>query len=295
MGGSQLFFILTATGCLTDMADHQPNAKDLRAARDRFRDLLSSDGSSESAFQSLFSDCPFILSNALPLHISPVDIIPQGKPGERGSDFLIYPQSIPFVYGAIEIKRPDTPIVTVPRKETIVLSRDSATAFAQAKASAAVLHHRIEGALPLCAIGGSAYLFVVVGLASELQYKANTERLRRQLRELLPANCTLLPYDTLLWLFELSVPPATYLLRPTLQWTPTRSPEWQAAADFCVDYARKNVAPDLPDITHFQSALHSAGYNHDHGFVLSLLSQLVDDGILVESDSTYPPWETLYR
>jgi len=276
------------------MAENQPKVSEVRAAQERFHELLSHEGSPESEFQSLFSSCPFILSNALPLQLFPADIVPQGKPGERGSDFLIYPQPIPLVYGAIEIKRPDTAIVTIPRKDTIILSRDSATALAQARDTARRLRRRIEGSLPLCAIGGSEYLFLIVGLAAELQRKADTKKLRRKLTRLLPANCKLVPYDTLLNLFERTITPVVYILKPATGWTLTRTPEWHAAAECCIDYIRKSREPDSPDIIHIQNALRDAGHNHDHGFVLNLVYQLVDDCVLGTTDSVYPPWETLF-
>ncbi len=276
------------------MKEREPTASQLREARERFRELLAREGSQEAEFQDLFSSCPFILSNALPLQLSPADIIPQGRLGECGADFLIYPQPIPLIYGAIELKRPDTVIVTVPRQDTIVLSRDSATALAQARETARRLQRRIDGSLPLCAIGGSEYLFLIVGVASDLQRKADTENMRRQLTELLPANCKLIPFDTLLNLFERTIPPIVYFLRPAIGQRPTRSPEWLAAAECCIVYVRKTRGPDSPDITHVQDALRKSGHNHDHAFVLNLLYELIDDGVLGTTDSLFPPWEALY-
>jgi hypothetical protein len=282
------------TDSTLEMSVQAPRARDLREAREEFRELLARGDSREEEFQRLFSRCPFILSEGLPLHLRSADILPQGKPGCRGADFLIYPQPLSLVYGAIEIKRPDTTIVTVPRKNTLVLSRDSATALAQAKETVMDLRGRIEGSLPLCAIGGREYLFLIVGLLDELRMKAATERLRRQLGVLLPANCQLIPYDVLLTLFEQAIPPVVYVLKPETDWVPARSAEWHAAAKACVDYIRETRGPNRPDITHIQSAMRDSGYPHDVGFALDVLGQLVKDGVICETDSLNPPWETLY-
>jgi hypothetical protein len=276
------------------MTEHRPKMGELQEAREQFRELLSREDTSESEYQSLFSRCPFILSTALPLQLFPTDIVPQGKPGERGADFLIYPQPTPLVYGAIEIKRPSTSILGVPRKDTIVLSRDSATALAQARESARRLRGAIEGSLPLCAIGGSEYLFLIVGLATELHRKVDTDHLRQQLTGLLPANCKLLPYDTLLNLFERTVPPPVYLLKPASGWVFPLSDEWSAAAKCCIEYIQKNARPDSPAVFEIIDALREAGHIDDFGLAHKFIDQLVKDQVLGEYDSLYPPFETLY-
>jgi hypothetical protein len=275
--------------------EHKPDIRQLHCARDRFRELLSREGSPESEFQDLFTSCPFILSETLPLKLRSVDIVPQAKPGARGADFLIYPRPIPFIYGAIEIKRPDTPILSIPRRDTLILSRDAATALAQARKSASLLKTRIEGSLPLCAIGDSAHLFLIVGLATELNRKINTNHLRQQLDSLLPPNSKLVPYDTLLGMFEREVPPIVYFLTPATEWLRPQSPEREVAVRCCIDYVRKHPPrPDSPDSFEIAQALREAGLITDFSEVLDLLSQLVADGVLGETDSLYPPFETLF-
>ena len=63
------------------------NDRQLREARDRFVALLEDDRSLESEWQSLFTECPFILSECLPLGIGPQRLIPC-EPFKEEADFI---------------------------------------------------------------------------------------------------------------------------------------------------------------------------------------------------------------
>ena len=92
--------------------------------------MLSRD-SLEKDWQRFFAEHPYVLSMSLPLRLEPTDIIPLARPGRNEPDFVFYPrdlQPLPF-YGAIEIKRPSTSIISTPRANTVILSRAAETAI----------------------------------------------------------------------------------------------------------------------------------------------------------------------
>jgi len=274
-----------------------PSVQDLRAARDRFADLLCAPGTPEEAFQSLFAECPYVLSRSLPLRLSAAEILAQGKPGQPGADFLIYPhpRRVPFIYGAIEIKRPDSKIVTMPRRDVIVLSWDAATAEAQARDSAAKLRRQLGRTAPVCGIGTNEYLFLVIGLSGAIRDISENAVIQSRLADLLPRGCTLFTFDALLAAFKQTIPPRVGLLVPEVPWLPTFNLEWSECAQICVEYLRDHhPRPDFPDASEIAGALRAAGKELDMRSVLSLLSHLVDEGVVHETDSLLPPWETLY-
>ena len=200
------------------MSLHRIARSELLAAREEFGSLLKKPHLQEQTFQDLFTRRPYILSQALPVRVNPVDVIPQGRPGRDETDFLFYPQEdrVPFLYGAFELKRPDTPIFSrADRKDLLVLSHDSLTALKQAQKHARKLKLDLERRRPrLMALGSDEYLFLILGLQEELARRVANAELRRQFEEdQLPRGCRLLPYDTLYQAFEQSIPRNVYMVR----------------------------------------------------------------------------------
>ncbi len=199
------------------MSIERPDRKQLLEAREEFRALLATSGTPENEFQRLFTQYPYILSNALPLSLEPVDILPRGRPSKAEVDFLFYPRESrsAYVYGAIEIKRPDTAILKEPRKNIITLTSDANTALAQAKEYANDLGRKLKRSdRPLIAMGNEEYLFLILGMQAELKDKVSSEGLRRQFDGLLPPTCRLFPYDSLLTSFEDTIPKVACFLIP---------------------------------------------------------------------------------
>jgi len=186
----------------------------LRNARERFQALLQNRDTSEKLWQGLFADCPFILSESLPLRLLPSDIHPLARPGRSEPDFMFFArESAMPVFGSIEIKRADSPILTLPRKQIITLSRTASTALQQAreytrqKQPIVSLHDTLF-------VGGATFVFVIMGLSDEIITKVTSAVLEEQFRRLVPRGCQILPYDTLLRLFERATPPRVILLVP---------------------------------------------------------------------------------
>ena len=192
------------------------NAKDLRDARDRFYSLVG-ERAPERKFQELFTECPYIFSLALPLRIDPHEIIPLGRPGEGGPDFMFYSKPPrPFTsFGAIELKRPDSTILTLPRKEIVTLSRDAATAIAQASIYAKGIPERVlVNPHDVIFLGSGQYVFVIMGLSSEIAHKITSDALKQQLTGLFPPGCRILTYDELFRLFHSAIPSRFILFVP---------------------------------------------------------------------------------
>jgi hypothetical protein len=191
------------------MSSTKPTSKALREARDEFRDLLAA-GAREGEWQSLFTRHPYVLSNSLPVRISIADIVPLGRPGQSEADFVFYPKDTlqPGSYGVIELKRPDSRILRVPRKEVITLSRDAATALAQAQSYASELGTVLrQSRSSHLFVGNPAQLVLIMGASSELKSMLIEDAHRSSIDRLFPENCHVMPYDMLLELFERSVPP----------------------------------------------------------------------------------------
>lgn len=112
----------------------------------------------------------------------------------------------------IELKRPDSRILTSPRKDTFVLSRSAATAIAQAELYSAQLtgslHH--EGSFVL---GNRTDIFIVMGLSQDLADTHSLDVVRTEMARLLPGNCQIIPYDTLLERFDESARARIHFLR----------------------------------------------------------------------------------
>ena len=129
---------------MTDVSDDER-----RQGLAEFSELLNQGTAVEAEFQDLFARRRYILSSALPVRVEPAEILPQGRPGKEEVDFLIFPRPgrQALAYGAIEIKRPQSKILSVPRKDLLVLSKDAATALAQAQKFSHSLRQRLTGAI----------------------------------------------------------------------------------------------------------------------------------------------------
>jgi hypothetical protein len=179
---------------INDYASSELNLKD---ALDIFADLIER-RAEEKSFQQLFTKYPFILSESLPVRVAPIDIIPMGTPGKSEPDFIFYPKSDknPGNFGVIEIKRPDSIIATVTRKNIVTLSRDAETAVSQ---SEFYLHNISESTLVKpqnsLILGNKGWCFVIIGLSTQLQKVLINDSMVEQLERRIPTSCRLLPYD----------------------------------------------------------------------------------------------------
>lgn len=188
----------------------------LREARDSFERLLC-EKTTEQQWQSFFSNHPYIFSLSLPFRLMPNDIIPLGRPGKSEPDFIFYPHRhspVPY-YGVIEIKKPDTKIVTVSRANVAVLSRDAATAVNQAQAYSELVKTSFIKCIDefLC-LGNKSHLFIIMGMTKELSLKLGNESLFEMVQNNIPKNMQIIPYDELLRRFESELPPKISILYP---------------------------------------------------------------------------------
>lgn len=201
-----------------DDIDLRPDMPALRRARDKFADLLGNK-TKEAEWQQLFCECPFILSEALPLRLEPRDIVPLGRPGRSEADFIFYPRQRPFLdaYGVIELKRSDTSMLRLPRKNVLALASDAQIAVAQGKIYAQQLHGELITRIDqVVIVGNRRHIFIILGMSSEVAQKVKTDMLRKQFERLLPMGINLIPYDTLLRLFEARVLPAMHFVVPIM-------------------------------------------------------------------------------
>lgn len=194
-----------------------PSDRDLALARDEFRHRLSV-ATREADWQRFFTSHPYVLSLSLPLRLEPADIVPLGRPGRSEPDFLLYPHNthpIPY-YGVIELKRPDSTVVSQTRTNLIVLSRDAETAVQQAvqySRTPELYDPALLSGTPVL-LGNPSHLFVIMGTSSELSRKLATDVHREMVTQRLPDNLQLIPYDSLLSMFEAHVPARVHLLVP---------------------------------------------------------------------------------
>ena len=194
-----------------------PSNPELIQARDEFHYLLGRP-TREQDWQRFFSQRPFVLSMALPLRLEPADLVPLGRPGRTEPDFLFYPKNtvpVPY-YGVIELKRPTSTVVTLTRENAAILSRDAETAIQQISAyttDIAKYAPTVLSGAPVF-LGNRAHMFVIMGLSRDLSQKLSTDIYRSMVAKRLPENLQLLPYDTLLQLFESRLPPRCYFLMP---------------------------------------------------------------------------------
>jgi hypothetical protein len=183
----------------------------LRTAREQFRDLLNSH-SKESEWQTFFAQHPFVFSRALPIQVSPNSIVPLARPGNADPDFVFYQRRFGRIqgYGVIEIKRPDSRILTSPRKDLVLLTRDAATAVGQAAKYASSLD--VERAL---VVGVQRHLFVIMGLSDELARVFASDVMSAQVERLSP-DCQIIPFDEVLRRFEDTLPERLMVLAPSI-------------------------------------------------------------------------------
>ena len=194
----------------------QITRKQLVDARDIYESLLRRK-TKESEWQRFFATHPYVLSTSIPLILRPEYIVPMGRPGKPDPDFVFYPQEeerIPY-YGVIELKRPDSEIVTITRSNIAILTRDAQTAVEQSKVYVKELGVQLLNAnrTSLC-LGNQAFIFVIMGLHEEISQKLGEKLFREQIENMLPANLQLLPYDTLFNQFEARIPPEVMMLVP---------------------------------------------------------------------------------
>lgn len=192
------------------------NNKQLVQAREEFAELLRI-SAPEKEFQRLFCKCPYILSRSLPLKLLPEQLISLARPGKSEPDFVFYPiKGTGFdSYGCIELKRPDQPIISVTRKNIAVLSRDAATAVAQAKTySTSLSKELIVNADHSLWLGSGPQAIVIIGLTKEYLGKLTNSISSEALREQIGPGCQILPYDELLRRFEESLPSRVHVLTP---------------------------------------------------------------------------------
>ena len=191
----------------------QPSDRELHDAYDHFRTLLSR-RTLERDWQQFFHNSPFVLSRSLPLRLDPREIIARATPGKSEADFIFYQRigGTVSAYGTIELKRPDSRILTFPRKDVVLLTRDADTAIKQAEKYAKSIMLPNDTLF----LGCSQYLFVIMGLSSELTHAFAKDIAQAQFNRLLPERCQLLPYDILLRRFESTLPAHCIVLVPTL-------------------------------------------------------------------------------
>ena len=199
----------------------RPSLQDLHKARDKFSDLITNHAA-ESYFQQLFSQCPYILSEALPVRVSSAEIIPMGTPGKSEPDFIFYPKSNDSIgdYGVIEIKRPSTKILTKTRKNIVTLTRDAETAVSQG--GYYLEKYKEEGKIRntrSLVLGSKGHIFIIMGLSEQLKDRFFDELSWQQLEGRIPQNCRLLPYDIVLDAFTRAIPTRFHLITPSFEST----------------------------------------------------------------------------
>ncbi len=184
--------------------------RELFEARRRFAELLATQSSRERDWQKFFSECPHVLSNSLPLQLQPEDIVVGGRPGISESDFYFYPKEASRApcFGAIELKNPSSKILRTPRKNLLDFSATASCAIRQAqkglqefRATLAVDPSR------LLLMGNQQYIFVIMGLSHELVQKVELALREDQFRSIVSErHCDIIPYDTLLRMYERGLP-----------------------------------------------------------------------------------------
>jgi hypothetical protein len=198
------------------MAPVPPLPRELHDARDELVSLINV-SAEEAKFQALFTRCPYLLSRALPLRLEPTDFQSIARPGRSDPDFIFYSRgSDPlWSFGVVELKRPQTRLLTTPRRGTVILSRDAATAVAQAEQYRdelqSELRHRLTATL---VVGAADYIFVIAGLTDELVRKLKPPTLLDALNSHLPARTQIIPYDELLRRYESSLPARVLYFSP---------------------------------------------------------------------------------
>ena len=189
-----------------------------RAERLAARDALAraiDERAPEPTFQKLFALNPFLLTESLPLRLHSTNLRVMGRPGRSEPDFVVYPSTGAHGnYSVIEIKRPDSKILTRPRKGVVILSRSAQTAVAQAEKYAADLLAGTAQGNAISILGSRTDLFIIMGLSSELADASLRLMARQEIDRLFPRNCQLLTFDGLLEVIDESVVPRVHILVP---------------------------------------------------------------------------------
>lgn len=212
-----------------------PTSAELRLARERL-DVLLQRKAPETEWQRLFAECPFVLSRALPLKLTPGDIVPLGRPGKDEPDVVFEPRTSDsaHIYGVIELKGPGAPVVVQPRKGVIRLSGDAATAKAQALRYSEQMSHAVEhGKSRALFLGGKLYTFVVMGIASDTAAKLHSELLKEQAMRLLSTDVRFIHYDELVHAFSLGLPQRVFSLSPTFGQATSPSTQQALSLESC--------------------------------------------------------------
>ncbi|PYS10284.1 MAG: hypothetical protein DMG15_21275 [Acidobacteria bacterium] len=113
--------------------------------------------------------------------------------------------------GLFEIKRPSTSIISTPRANTVILSRAAETAIQQTESfldGNPIIIPRNEKYLFL---GNQKYMFIIIGRKGELITKLG-ELFQEMVSNRLPKNLQILPYDSLLTMFESRLRPKVLVL-----------------------------------------------------------------------------------
>ncbi len=194
-----------------------PSIQELLKAKEWYADLLATRDTKEREWQRFFTAQPFVLSMGLPLKLQPSDIHPRARAGRCETDFWIYPRAgrPNGNFGVIELKRPDSKIITRPRQDLLVLSRDAETAIRQATRDAVLLQSQIiEVSEELLFVGTPVHIFVIMGLTSQLLGAFRKGLVQTQMHGLLPPNVQILAYDELYRRFSSELRPALHILVP---------------------------------------------------------------------------------
>jgi hypothetical protein len=222
----------------------------------------------ETQWQKFFSDNPYVLSMSLPLRLTPRDIVPMGRPGRTEPDFVFYSKNLEPLptYGVIEIKRPDSTIITLTRSNAAILSRDAETAIQQATDYSLSQQKNQLQAKPesILILGNQAHLFVIMGMSTEFGRKLGLELYKEMIEKRLPPNLRLIPYDTLLKGFEAQVPTPLHILVPVLENDLTPSKEDEGLASSIDRVLLERAIEALPPGYRIIYVLHDIeGYDHD--------------------------------
>lgn len=242
-------------------------SKELNEARNLFAAALKNERAKEADFQKLFAEYPRILSEALPLQLSPDQIEPLGRPGRTEPDFVIHPDqnSLTGSYGVIELKRPQSQILLTPRKQLIALTSDAQTAIRQCAFYRA--EHFIETVSGGEAffLGNSFFSFVIMGLSDELRDKVTSEILRKQLADLIPDRALqIIPYDSLLRQFDSSGAGRFMLLTPRIVEVHDDFEVDQELGQKLYEAAAANDEPLITSLLHQDAARKAVNYQSPH-------------------------------
>jgi hypothetical protein len=133
--------------------------------------------------------------------------VPLGRPGRTEPDLIFFPRGEApggLFCGVIELKRPDQRIATIVRNNAAILTRDAQTAVVQAQQYAEMLPDLIGTEIPgpHLFLGNNRYLFVIMGMSTDLIFQPGQELYFEMVNRRLPGNLRILPYDYVLRNFE---------------------------------------------------------------------------------------------